>query len=115
MLLTSRRSQVAASLALIAMFGGVSLSLGSRVATPSVPERVSDEAFWRMAIGRKFTQGEFGRIWSPMIDVLASHEFVADAKTHWDVAPQMQVTLSTRQHIMVNAGVRIPMNEEGRG
>ena len=48
MLLTRRRSQVAASLALIATFGGVSLSLGSRVATPSVPERVSDEAFWRM-------------------------------------------------------------------
>ena len=72
---------------------------------------LADEAFWRMAIGRQFTQGEFGRIWSPMIDVLASHEFVADAKTHWDVAPQMQVTLSTRQHIMVNAGVRIPVNE----
>jgi mono/diheme cytochrome c family protein len=73
--------------------------------------QAADEAFWRMAIGRKFTQGEFGRIWSPMVDVLASHEFVADARTHWDVAPQMQVTLSTRQHIMLNAGVRIPVNE----
>jgi mono/diheme cytochrome c family protein len=72
---------------------------------------LADEAFWRTAIGRKFTQGEFGRIWSPMIDVLASRELVADAKTHWDIAPQMQVTLSARQHIMVNAGVRIPVNE----
>jgi mono/diheme cytochrome c family protein len=70
-----------------------------------------DEAFWRMAIGRKFTQGEFGRVWSPMLDVLASHEFAGGAATHWDVAPQMQVTLSARQHIMVNAGVRIPVNE----
>jgi hypothetical protein len=43
--------------------------------------------------------------------VLASHEFVGGAKTHWDVAPQMQVTLSVRQHVMVNAGVRIPVNE----
>ena len=48
MLLTTRRSQVAASLALIAMFGGVSLSLGSRVAAPTIPERISDEAFWQM-------------------------------------------------------------------
>jgi len=48
MLLTSRRSQVAASLMLIAMFGGVSLSLGSRVVAPSIPERIGDEAFWRM-------------------------------------------------------------------
>ena len=46
--LTSRRSQVAASLALIATFGGVSLSLGSRVATGTIPDRLGDEAFWRM-------------------------------------------------------------------
>ena len=46
--LTTRRSQVAASLALVAMFGGVSLSLGSRVAASSIPERISDEAFWQM-------------------------------------------------------------------
>lgn len=48
MLLTRRRSQVAASLTLIAMCGGVSLSLGSRVAAPSIPERLGDDAFWRM-------------------------------------------------------------------
>src|SRR6478672_1264772 len=48
MLLSRRRSQVAASLAIIAMFGGVSLSLGSRVTAPTIPERIGDEAFWRM-------------------------------------------------------------------
>jgi hypothetical protein len=48
MLLSTRRSQVAASLALIAMFGGVSLSLGSRVTAPAIPDRLSDDAFWRM-------------------------------------------------------------------
>ena len=48
MLLTSRRSQVAASLALIAAFGGVSLVLGSRVMPSTLPERISDETFWRM-------------------------------------------------------------------
>ena len=48
MLLSSRRSQVAASLTLIAMFGGVSLSLGSRVTGPAIPDRIADDDFWRM-------------------------------------------------------------------
>jgi hypothetical protein len=48
MLLFRRRSQVAASLAIVAMFGGVSLSLGSRVNAPSIPERLGDDVFWRM-------------------------------------------------------------------
>ena len=48
MLLSRRRSQVAASLAIIAMFGGVSLSLGSRVEAPSIPDRIGDDVFWRM-------------------------------------------------------------------
>ena len=48
MLLLRRRSQVAASLAIIAMFGGVSLSLGSRVNATSIPERLGDDVFWRM-------------------------------------------------------------------
>jgi mono/diheme cytochrome c family protein len=71
---------------------------------------VADEAFWRTAIGRKFIKGEFGRMWSPMIEILGSREMAAGARTHWDIAPQMQVTLSARQHIMANAGVRIPVN-----
>jgi hypothetical protein len=48
MLLSRRRSQVAASLAIIAMFGGVSLSLGSRVEAPTIPDRIGDDVFWRM-------------------------------------------------------------------
>ena len=48
MLLFRRRTQVAASLATIAMFFGVSLSLGSRVNASSIPERLGDDVFWRM-------------------------------------------------------------------
>jgi hypothetical protein len=84
MLLTSRRSQVAASLALIAMFGGVSLSLGSRVATPSVPERVSDEAFWRMVT--EFSEpGGFFR----------SDNFVSNEITFQWVLPELSKTTKT--------------------
>jgi hypothetical protein len=73
------------------------------------------EAFWRAVIGRQFTRGEFGRAWSPMVEVLGARELAAGQRAQWDVVPQMQVTLSTRQHIMANIGVRIPVNErDGR-
>lgn len=55
---------------------------------------MADEAFWRTAIGRKFTHGEFGRIWSPMVEVLGGRELTTGAKTQWDIAPQMQITLN---------------------
>ena len=69
-----------------------------------------DEAFWRGTVGTSFTQGRFGRVWSPMIEVLGARELASGMRTHWDVVPQMQITLSTRQHIMFNAGVRVPVN-----
>jgi len=71
----------------------------------------ADEAFWRMVVGQQFRQGEFGRLWAPMVEVLGSRELSSDAATHWDVLPQVHVTLSTRQHIRANAGVRIPVND----
>ena len=69
-----------------------------------------NEGFLRAAIGRSFTQGEFGRTWSPMVEVLASRPFAGGAATHLDLLPQMQVTLNARQHVRINAGVRIPVN-----
>ena len=82
--LTSRRSQVAASLALIAMFGGVSLSLGSRVSAPSIPERITDEAFWRMV--SEFSEpGGFFR----------SDNFVSNEITFQWVLPEIAKTTKT--------------------
>jgi mono/diheme cytochrome c family protein len=73
------------------------------------------EAFWRTAIGKSFTQGRFGRSWSPMVELLAARDLEDGATVHWDVVPQMQVTLNQRQHLMINAGVRIPLNDrDGR-
>ncbi len=71
----------------------------------------ADEAFWRTAVGQQFRQGEFGRLWAPMIEVLGSRALTSDAPTHWDVVPQVHVTLSTRQHIRANVGARVPVNE----
>jgi hypothetical protein len=62
-------------------------------------------------IGKSFVHVRFGRTWSPMVEVLGARELGTGARVQWDIAPQMQVTLSKRQHIMVNAGVRMPMTD----
>lgn len=85
------------------------------VELPFDTDRAEREAFWRVAVGRTFIQGAFGRAWSPMIEVLAARELVAGEPVLWDVVPQMQVTLNTRQHLMMNFGFRLPVNErQGR-
>jgi hypothetical protein len=72
--------------------------------------------FWRTAIGQSFGQNHgLGRLWSPMIEFVADRDLVDGAKTNWDVAPEMQVTISRRQHIRANIGVRAPAtNTAGR-
>jgi mono/diheme cytochrome c family protein len=72
----------------------------------------ADEAGWRFNIGKTFAEDEgYARAWTPMLELLGSHEFVNGAKVDWDIVPQMQVSLSTRQHILFNAGARIPLND----
>ncbi len=85
------------------------------VEIPTDSDKAENEAFWRFAFGKTFTQGEFGRAWSPMVEVLAVRELADGEEILWDLVPQVQVTLNTRQHVMLNAGVRLPINEkEGR-
>jgi hypothetical protein len=71
----------------------------------------SQEGFWRIAVGQTFEQRRFGRAWSPMIELLGARELESGAATQWDVLPQLQVTLSRRQHIMVNGGLRVPLTD----
>jgi hypothetical protein len=78
---------------------------------PFDTDRAGREAFWRVAIGKSFTEGRFGRSWSPMVEWLAARDLEDGATVQWDVVPQMQVTLNRRQHIMINVGVRVPVNE----
>jgi len=72
--------------------------------------RAGREAFWRAAIGKTFTEDRFGRSWSPIIEWLAARDLDDEATVLWDVVPQMQVTLNRRQHLMINVGMRIPVN-----
>ena len=70
------------------------------------------EAKWRGAFGWTLTQGTFGRSWTPMVEVLGAAEFEGDeTAVNWDVVPQIQVSLNTRQHVLANVGLRIPVTE----
>ncbi len=75
-------------------------------------EKGDPEAKARLVLGRRWTNGRFGRAWSPMVEVLGTAEF-ADEETEyaWDLLPQMQVTLNKRQHIMLNVGVLLPLTD----
>ena len=75
-------------------------------------EGFDDEVGLRLAAGRTWTRGgDFGRAWSPMLEVLSVRDLVSGAKTKVDLVPQMQVALNTRQHILFNIGVRVPATE----
>ncbi|MFC1764814.1 c-type cytochrome [Planctomycetota bacterium] len=78
---------------------------------PYDSKKKNEKAFWRGVVGRTFFSGVYGRAWSPMIELLGSKELVSSARTEWDVVPQLQVTLSTRQHVRLAVGARIPMND----
>lgn len=69
-----------------------------------------NEAFWRTALGTTVAQDRgFGRAWTPMVELLWAREDRAESE--WDAVPQLQVSLSKLQHIMVSVGVRIPITQ----
>ncbi len=72
--------------------------------------------FWRTTLGQSFAADRgLGRLWSPMVEFLADRDLVNGAKTNWDALPQMQVTISRRQHVRADLGVRTPVsNTAGR-
>ena len=72
--------------------------------------------FFNAALGQTlFADHRLGRMWTPMTEFLAARDLVNHAQTDWDVLPQMQVTISKRQHIRADLGVRVPVtNTAGR-
>ncbi|MFW6369263.1 MAG: cytochrome c, partial [Myxococcota bacterium] len=75
--------------------------------------QAENEWFVRSVIGRNLTAGEWGRVFSPMLGVLAGGVLSDEPDPSWDLVPQMLITLNTRQHVMLNAGVRLPVTGAG--
>jgi hypothetical protein len=53
-------------------------------------------------------------MWSPMLELLADRDLATGAKTSVDVLPQFQVTVNRRQHIRLNVGWQLPVNNRTR-
>ena len=85
----------------VQLHGGAELSTDLDVAP--------HELFWRGALGHTFTQGRFGRAWSPMIEVLGVTELEGGYPVDWSVVPELHVALNTRQHVMLVLGAEIPV------
>jgi mono/diheme cytochrome c family protein len=86
------------------------------VELPTDTERAPQAVFGRVAVGKSFFEDRgFGRLWTPMVELLADRELESGARTNWDIVPQFQVSLNKRQHIRLNIGIRQPLNNtEGR-
>jgi mono/diheme cytochrome c family protein len=68
--------------------------------------------FYRTALGQTFARDHgLGRQYSPIVELLANRDFSTGAITDWDILPQMQVTLSPRQHIRADIGLRAPFTD----
>jgi hypothetical protein len=81
--------------------GGLELPLDSDL---------TEAAFWRLAVGRTWSRGRWGRAVSPMLELLGARELASGEDVLWDAVPQVQVSLSTRQHVLGNVGLRLPLN-----
>jgi hypothetical protein len=88
------------------------LQLQSGVELPTDRTKANRAVYWRTVFGKSMNQGAgLGRMWTPMVELLADRELATGEKTNWDLLPQIQVTLSRRQHVRANVGVRLPAND----
>jgi mono/diheme cytochrome c family protein len=99
------------------VFGAYDLLLPSQTflqlqAGADFPLHVHETArsvFLHTAFGKTFSV-DFGRQWSPMIELLGDRELSSGEVTDWDLLPEFQVTLNRRQHIRAAIGYRVPIN-----
>jgi Cytochrome C oxidase, cbb3-type, subunit III len=67
--------------------------------------------YFRSALGKSFSEHEFGRMWSPMVEMVGTRDLTGGAVTDWDLIPELQVTLNRRQHIRAALGYSFPLTD----
>jgi hypothetical protein len=70
-----------------------------------------DELVARGVVGWSYAQNGWGRTWTPMLEVQAKKELADGEEWGWDLVPQLQVTLNTRQHVIGNVAVLVPLTD----
>lgn len=89
------------------------LQLQGGIDIPRHTQNVPRTAFLRAALGKSMAEGGgYGRLWSPMLELTGDRDLEDGARTHWDLIPELQVTLSARQHVRADLGFRIPVTEK---
>ena len=97
-----------------AMFGqalprGSFVQFHAGLEIPSDSRQGTTEGYARTAIGfSHLADRGFGRSWSPQVELLWARP--SGHESEWDVVPQLQVSLSKIQHVMIAIGVRAPLN-----
>jgi mono/diheme cytochrome c family protein len=77
---------------------------------PADTEAAPRAAFTRWAVGKSFRADRgIGRMWTPMLELIASRDFETGASTGIDLVPQIQVTLNRRQHVRAAVGLQVPV------
>jgi hypothetical protein len=93
---------------MIGASGFLQMHAGYEVASDRTAGR--NEGFVRTALGYTVAEDEgFGRAWTPMLEVLSA--LPEDADAEWDLVPQVQVSLSKLQHVLLDVGVRVPVTQ----
>jgi mono/diheme cytochrome c family protein len=77
---------------------------------PFDSEKYKTDVFFRLAMGRTLEPKLWGRTFTPMMELMAARHLYSGEPVLWDMVPQMQISLNTRQHVLLNAGVKIPLN-----
>ena len=96
--------QILAGSGFVQLQGGVEI--------PADEDKAEREAFWRGAAGWTFAEDRgFGRTWTPIVELLGARDLESGATVAWDFVPQLQVSLNTRQHVLANIGVRLPLTD----
>ena len=73
------------------------------------PNKSPRSLFFRTAAGRSMAPDHgLGRLFTPMVELVGTHTY--GAYTDLNLVPQMQVTVSKRQHIRADVGVSAPIN-----
>ncbi len=91
--------------------GGAGLvQLQGVVEVPFDSDRAEHEAQLRGVVGRTFSQGPWGRAWTPMLEAVVGRALESGAEAEVDLVPQIHFTLNTRQHVMANVGVLVPVD-----
>ena len=105
-------TEVEAFLALGRLLPGEAFLQAQAGAAVPLYDDAAGEGFGRVLLGRTWTEGKWGRAWSPMLEAQVKRRFEAGAGLQLDLVPQIQVSLNTRQHVLANVGVLFPAARE---